>query len=265
MNPEAVGILGLKVSLSSWIGAYTYNGSINISLSDLMPIDELSQTLEDSDLHLFFLSANGIRYTSKVDDDWYAAHQSVQPFHVPTVSTGAVPAYLADEPASVLGCTSQYQICSPGANSRQDCPTWGGGLDIDSPTGPKASQDSNLFDWAIYFLDPGYLAVSLGQASLTARRSLNVGIQGALPDNQWQSDVEYWFNISLASLQSVVNSAIGPNDPNIQKYFWKAPDSDVVKYFCKNQVRTPAHSSERGITSHFCKRAIVDSALVFRL
>lgn len=226
-----------KKLLSSYTAAKTYNGSINLNSSDFSPIDELFQPLEDSDLYLFFLSANSIEYANKVDDDWYAAHQPFRPFHYPIVGPEAVSAYLADEPASALGCTSQYQICRPGATSRQDCPSWGGILDSNNPIGPKASQDRTLFNWAISFIDLSYVASSIGELSLTARRSLSSGIQGALPNNQWQSDVEYWYNIGLASLQSVVDSAVGPADPEIERYFWKAPNSDVAKYLCKNQVR----------------------------
>lgn len=64
-------------------------------------------------------------------------------------------------------------------------------------------------------------------------------LQGALPANQWQLDVEYWHNIALAALQGLrVDSAAGPGNSGMLKYFWNKPHNDDEKYLCRNQVRT---------------------------
>lgn len=58
---------------------------------------------------------------------------------------------------------------------------------------------------AIYFaakLQPWHVVKMRGSQSLTSKISLLHGIQGSLPDNQWQLDVQNWFETSLAYLQA---------------------------------------------------------------
>lgn len=206
-----------------------------------MPIKEFLPALENNDVFLIFLSANKILFASEVNDDWYAAHQFLHTSSINSENvSGYTNTYLSDEPASPLGCKAHYEVCSPNSNSGQICPASGGIFDFPPPNLQKNTQEYSIIQWVSGgFADIGALISSLGSASLTSRSSLNNGVQGALPDNQWQSDVEYWFNLSLVSLQSsVVDMAIGPDDPGIEKYFWAKPDDFQRRHLCTNQVRS---------------------------
>ncbi|KAL9112917.1 MAG: hypothetical protein Q9227_002781 [Pyrenula ochraceoflavens] len=207
-----------------------------------MPISELLPTTRDSDLTLFFLSANDISFTSEVDDSWYAAHRFAFNFIRPPWD-GHSPAYLSDDPASVLGCSSHYEACS--SESPSDCVVSGGALDLTDPaTTIKGEAYSTITYITTYYQDVMNVVYSLMTSSLTARHGLYKGAQGPLPDNQWQSEVEFWHNISLVSLQNVVNSAIGPDDLDIKKYFWQAPDSFQREKFCQNQkIRSSSYTN----------------------
>jgi hypothetical protein len=72
---------------------------------------------------------------------------------------------------------------------------------------------------------------------LLLSRLESVGASTALPDNQWQIDVEYWHSIVLAALQSIaVQSAADPFDPDWFQHL-RGPSSPEARYLCQNQVR----------------------------
>ena len=217
--------------------AFTYNASFSPQSSSFEPIGNLFRTTKDSDLLLLWLSANDIIFTSEVNDDWYAAHRFYWNTSNSDFDGEDPPIYQSDEPASALGCKLQYEACGPGSTS--NCSVSGGILDLQNPTIPADSEAYSTITYVTNdFADMGNVVTSLMASSLTARRGLNQGYQGPLPDNQWQFEVGFLHNIGLVSLQSLVNSAIGPDDPNILQYFWQAPDSFQREKFCQNQVPT---------------------------
>lgn len=211
------------------------NGTIDPEISDFIPIEGLTPT--DNDLDLYFLSANGVKYSTEVNDPWYGAHRYFTRTHM--VSTpGTVPAYVADEAASVLGCTSQIQLCDLGQPSDRRCTQLASNADTFQSNillGQRALNMSNWFTRSAYM--PRSVVGNLRVSSLTSRNTMFGSSQASLPDNQWQIDVEYWHNIALASLQrSVVTSAAGPQDANLPTKFWRGPHSEQERYFCRNQV-----------------------------
>lgn len=179
-------------------------------------------------------------FSKPVDDVWYAAHQSAP--RNDTLGSDSVPLWYADEAAPALGCKLQYQTCDASSSSAQGCSQSGGKSDIDfSVTKPKSSKEK-ILRWA---LSSGIairdIVDNLQVSSLTSRYRIINGIQGPLPANQWQSEVENWNNIMLASLQAgLVDVAIGPGDPAVLKDFWQRPSNREENYLCKNQVRTEA-------------------------
>ncbi|KAL9111595.1 MAG: hypothetical protein Q9227_004083 [Pyrenula ochraceoflavens] len=215
--------------------ASSYGGSLYRDQSTFLPLDGLFQG--DGDVALFFLSANNILYSGQVEDPWYSAHQPLgRPIHS-GVTSGAVQYYLSDEPASVLGCKMQYQVCDANSPTNGNCSQFGGVVDVDFSQMPHNDKRGKVMSWALG-APKSVLSVvtSLKASSLTSRFSLQESSQIALPDNQWQLDVQNWHNIVLASLQGgVVDSATGPNDPGMLQYFWKRPGSSEEKYLCKNQ------------------------------
>lgn len=207
-----------------------------------MPRPELLPTTSKNDLILIFLSATDIVYTSKVNDDWYGAHRlfGTEKYYGPSDIGGNpnITTYLSDNPGSTVGCKTQYQVCPPESSSEKNCIVSGGLADLSLPSIPREDKAYSLFPWIInYLYDIGNTIFVLSTAALTSRRTLNNGVQDPLPDNQWQLEVEYWHNIMLVSLQGITNAAIGPDDPEILKHFWKGPETDAQKTFCKSQVR----------------------------
>lgn len=77
----------------------------------------------------------------------------------------------------------------------------------------------------------------LRSSALTSRNHLVGGIQGSLPEDQWQLEVENWNSISLASLQGgTVDIATGPGDTAMLEHFWRGPVNDEERLLCQNQV-----------------------------
>ena len=78
---------------------------------------------------------------------------------------------------------------------------------------------------------------TLGAASLSSKYNLVSGVQGPLPDNQWQLDVEHWHAATLVAMQgSAVDAAMGPSSEAMGK-FWVGPENEVERKGCANQVR----------------------------
>ncbi|KAL9624396.1 MAG: hypothetical protein Q9160_001358 [Pyrenula sp. 1 TL-2023] len=202
--------------------------------SNLIPIKELMQS--DKDVNIIFLSANGIRYNGPVDDLWYAAHQTTNDTIRDVLFSGAQKYYLSDEAASVLGCTEQYQICNPTVPPQQGCSPLDGGpqTGLSSPTSATDREKATNWGFEVYSITA--LLQTLQSTALTARLSFSEGSQAQLPADQWQKEVEYWHYIWLASLQAtVVDTAVGPQNPDILKEFWAKPENHVERYLCKNQ------------------------------
>lgn len=228
-------------------GAFTYNASYDKETSSFIPIEGFVPALKEHDLFLVFLSANNILYTSMINDTWYAAHRFLHTLQEADNSfAGTSNTYLADEPASPLGCTAHYELCSQSSTSTQICQASraaGGYCDLGNcpdkmPTPSNISEAYSITQWLFAsFQDLPTILQTLASTSLTSRNSLLGGLQASLPDDQWQLEVENWFNISLVSLQSIVDLAIGANDPDIQQYFWEGPNAFQRENICGNQVR----------------------------
>lgn len=219
--------------LIRFLRAYPYNGSLYTEngSTDFQPISELFQA--DGDVALIFLSANNVYYSQEIDDPWYAAHEMPgRSLHKGSVHFKA---YFADEPASVIGCKSQYQNCDQKLNV---CSPLSSSLDMVNFANSIGGNRTQAIGWVTATARQMTDAIAgLGSSSLASRFTLNRGSQGPLPDNQWQLEVENWHNIMLASYQdSPVQSAKGPGDSGMLEYFWKRPETNDEEYFCRNQV-----------------------------
>lgn len=215
-----------------------YNKTIQATESSFIPIPELVSN--DGDLLLIFLSANDFRYSAPVDDDWYAAHQrgngNTSWVLIGNTST-EVPYYLADEPASVLGCQLSYQVCDPTLPPDQGCSPLGGEMDANFGfTEPRTRRERAIY-WVFdtfYMFD---IIRTLKTSALTSRYRLFGAPQTPPAVNQWQLEVENWHNIGLAIFQGLrVDSATGPGDSGMLQHFWAPPRNAEEKYLCKNQV-----------------------------
>lgn len=232
-------------------GCYIYNGTCDDELSSFIPITELTQT--DGDVTLIFLSANGVRYTQPVDDEWYAAHQTTTDFIANTRYAGQEPYYLSDEPASALGCKEQYQSCDPSLPPEQGCSPLEGintvGFEFQTP---KTKREMAVY-WGLELIPIQTVIQQLQSSSLTSRFTLSQGVQAPLLTNQWQREVENWHNTLMAAFQGeAVDTAVGPGNPEILKYFWIRPSNDVERYLCKSQVRERPSSALRSSILFCC-------------
>jgi hypothetical protein len=218
------------------------NGS-NALNRGFTPIEPLHRS--DADVTLLFLSSNQIASPVEINDPWYSAHQIVPGYRLNFTGWGnlTLGAYFADETASVLGCAKQYQICYPKIGRKpQNCSRLGGKQELywllTSLT--QSEEQLNRTRWSIMSAMTGNeldaFAQTLGATSLSSKYSLVSGIQGPLPDNQWQLDMEHWHAATLVAMQgSAVDAASGPSDPSMRK-FWAPPANDQEKSLCNSQV-----------------------------
>jgi hypothetical protein len=197
---------------------------------------------------------------SPTQDPWYNATTPGPSMHR-TTAKGEQRVYGGNEAASPLACIHQYQFChgnpSSGGTSSSCGPT--GGLydalagaaplfntSVESLTIPPDELPDDISDRANGFIwlttlwqqasGPVALVNVMGATSLASQHSFRSGVQGPLPDNQWQSDMTYIWNTSLASIQArFAASAIGTNTPELNKYRLP-PSNPYQKYLCANQV-----------------------------
>ncbi|KAL9621565.1 MAG: hypothetical protein Q9160_003957 [Pyrenula sp. 1 TL-2023] len=213
------------------------NGTCDPFKSAFVPIKELAPT--DGDVTLIFLSANGIRYTNATDDSWYAAHRTTNGIvngFGNDLNPGSIDYFLPDQPASVLGCKEQYQTCDPTLPPAQGCSPLDG-VQNSALNGVNLKTEREMaIAWGAVNWAMKSVLNALRSNALLARLSLLNDVQSPLPTNQWQLEVENWHNITMAIFQgAVIQDAIGPGNPDMLKYFWTKPSSDLEKYICKNQ------------------------------
>ncbi|OJD30954.1 cytochrome p450 protein [Diplodia corticola] len=256
---------------TSYRGAYSIdtwkyriiNGTTDNIFSDWDPIPALRYL--DADVMVFFLSANWMLFNAEVNDPWYSAHRKIGDANngVGQNQDDSIPVIVADEAASPLACKVQQQLCNPSSSS-------GGGdgnprcsrmMGLYEPVGTSIGdlglngrQKGALLKHISALLKQGcdhlFEAVGvLGPAALMSKFAADARFQGPLPDDQWQLDVEYWHNTSLAFLQAyAVEAAKGPSDPRIDKFVVPTDDDDdddddaAWNALCRSQkVRSDAH------------------------
>ena len=209
---------------------------------------------DDADINLFFLQGNGIMHLQPVDDPWYKT--STTPVGNTTIEPGSARGiiYLPSEAASPLGCVDQYQFCESKDNSDKKCgplASWSDAMSgaaplFDTIYDPTADYDASTLRSALfhYFIDVFSqsprkihdILVQLGPKALQSQKSVLSGYQTPLPVDQWQADVKYWFDISIALTQAAfLDAAVGTTDPTLLQLY----DSYLplaLDQFCSNQV-----------------------------
>lgn len=217
------------------------DGSISRG-STFLPIPDLLAPA--ADIHLMFLSANDIIFTKPSYDDWYSAQlPTTQNLIFSTNFPGNHSFYVRDKPVRVLGCTSQYQYCKANVELNTNCTPMAGIIPVTSFAESlwQTENQKALFKWSSTAIMLIAMAISgppssLGGSSLTSRYSLSNGIQGPLPDDQWQKEVEHWFTVTLADLQRlVVEAATGPMDMAMNQFLIR-PQTSEEHLLCRSQV-----------------------------
>lgn len=222
-----------------------FNGTVNWDESSFSPIPELERP--DGDLFLIFLVNSGVLYAFQNEDGLFYATKEVG--HITTgfgdpSENGTTPVYMPTLPAAALGCIQQQQFCNPNLPEGQRC-TPLAGFD-ESLIAVKAMFSSDADSWVRFHWMAAVaqrfdttvadIVAFLGAGALRARDTLSVGIQGQLPDNQWQLEVQFWHYVCLATFQAYFTLA--PNrldNPKLEELSY-TPNSTVENALCNNQV-----------------------------
>ena len=154
-----------------------------------------------------------------------------------------------DEVASPLGCAEKMQFCNPNVpeGSEPICTPMTGTFDVadtvstlfDSMDPERDTPEARTrFAYVIKASggpDLSGLLLNLGANSLTSKYSIRQGLQGPIPDTQWQKDVEHWMSSILAMDQATfVRTATGPVDPAVAPWF-RGPANRTEEVMCQNQ------------------------------
>lgn len=212
----------------------------NPTLSGFYPISDFAQNFSDVTL---ITMANNVSYFTQVDDPFFFANTS-RMLYAPQ----PVPFVISYYPATVLGCTEQYQICSP-----NNCTSLAGLYQVQDQVqnlkleGVSAAIASVLLqaalrmqmNWAVELLDDEVL---LAKSNLITEN----GISSPLPNNQWMFEVENIHNISLAILQRHVVDYVLP------------PPIDVDVGLPLTQFIVPFNSTDN---KALCQKQLVRSSL----
>jgi hypothetical protein len=160
--------------------------------------------VKNADVSVAFLAQNSVQYSLPVSDPWFSAHQIFN-YSLPD---NPVLLYGPDQFLTAMACIDQYQMCNP-TTSPYACTIVGSELDMREGVLEIGLNDYQMatarrLSYALR-LTTNYLTLnSLGDTALLARDRLTGTINQGLPDNQWQIEVQGWFETSLAKLQSYV-------------------------------------------------------------
>lgn len=172
---------------------------------------ELNRT--DADVTLILLNQNSIRYNDPVDDPFFSAHI----YNNASAGNIHLDWYESDYYTTAIGCVDQAQICDPSAGA---C----------TPLADYNTVETSVFSGELalsatqlavvkrligdLLIQTAYYAVNgRGGDALRANELVYSLNSAALPNDQWQIEVDGWFGVSLARLQqSVVQYASGPTN-----------------------------------------------------
>lgn len=193
------------MKLSSRIFTFV-QGSFLKSMSHFFPDPALVR--KDGDVSLFFLSGNGVHFSTFSEDDWYRAT-------VPDGVTGKAALeerpskYRPEEAASPLGCVEQHQWCRD--PTLGECGNLEGTMDSIysaarwfnlsnedlEPTRPIVqSKAGSILIWAYFTLanTANLMGIvdTLGPTSLASQIFVQTGFVNKVENNQWQLDVTRW-------------------------------------------------------------------------
>jgi len=203
---------------------------------DWNPIPALNRS--DAEVTLVFLVANSISYLTPVDDPFFAAH------YKPSNSTY----YQSDNNVTVLGCIDQHEYCLPDETDVQGNPFCTGlWAPYDAWTAIDFLYNNSYMNEAQYWTaqriaastpwsDLYWVIGSRMSAALNASSSvIGTWQTSALPNDQWQIEVETWVATAFAYLQqTIVQYAAGQNnyDPNLVI----PPGNDYEQAMCGEQT-----------------------------
>lgn len=148
--------------------------------------------------------------------------------------------YAFDRPVSVLGCASRWQFCDA---AKQNCTSLTGFTSAHATASriwSSTTQQKSFEVWkaAYWDLSSGFEGMidNLGISLLTARNTLNSGLQGSLPSNQWQREILHWYQTSMTKIErTLIELATGPSDSSVGSLV-QQPLGTAARELCHSQV-----------------------------
>jgi hypothetical protein len=208
----------------------------------------------DAKVSLIFLDSSEIVYRTPTTDPWFAATR-------PLVDKGNGDAgYLADQPASVIACTTRVTICKPDSHGVGDCISAFDeqGLSSTLKTIWSDTKQAAAVEGAIWYINRGRVFDSdifyqtSGLPTLMTQWSIDGVVQtDNITSDKWQAEMEYAFQASLSSIQAAsVELASGSLqweylNEGPQQSVCNPPDPDsACRTVCQNQkVRSQRYYS----------------------
>lgn len=196
-----------------------YSFAKDTEASAWQPISELAR--DDADMTILFLSQNSVTYFGPVFDPFFLANGSNTE---PLSDTQVL--YMPNAYVQTMICADQYTPCNPNSNT---CTPAGGlkTLQQDVLVANTLGFNATQFATAKRIIDSisragTYNSVNgLGAAALFATNLLSQRVSVALPDNQWQIEVEGWFGTTLAKIQaSLVSYAVNGDSCDLGPYIY---------------------------------------------
>ncbi|KAL1641683.1 hypothetical protein SLS58_005961 [Diplodia intermedia] len=223
----------------SILNAYLVNGSYDNPYSYFHPIPELA--VPDADLMLFALSENGLEFLEPSQDLWFAASRPSGYKIVQSAMSGTSELYLQDDIVSFLGCTSRQQWCNSTVSEGEQCQPLQGRMSSRDSTFPaQHDKQRRIHNWLSLLIENlmppmSNLVGTLGVSALTARFRVGSALQGPIPDDQWQLEVQHWFSTCMAALQDAfVAGAAGAPYEELRPFF-APPANPQARNICRNQ------------------------------
>lgn len=190
----------------------------------------------DSDVSIYFIAFNGIRFLEPCDDPVFAAHYLMDSVvDWPSTIDNPPPGYESDRMVSVMACTEQHQICNPVNGSctpgmgKHQLSTAASTLRFVSELGLSDVQAATAFRIAsaVPYTSLKKMVYTRQHTALRAQDRLNGWLQLFLPPTQWETEVSSWFQDGLALLQHLSQEfATGRLvDPDLEGQIW-APTRD---------------------------------------
>jgi hypothetical protein len=166
------------------------------------PISNFSR--KDADVNLFFFAANGVYYESPVDDPFFYATIEQKAFAAG--SSALLTTYKANNPIAVIGCIDQYQMCNP---TNGKCTSLNGvnttGTDMfDLDLNIAQTVTSERLDLLSVNTNTFSSVYGTGGEALKASNRVLNFLSPSLPDDQWKTEAQGWFETSLAKMQAYV-------------------------------------------------------------
>jgi hypothetical protein len=171
---------------------------------------------------LYFLVPSGVGYLNSTNDPWFSATTEA---NLGTGNIGSLSGYIPDEPATVLGCAASRTICNPKLPAAEGCvELWSTGEKEFVRVFPDAQDRLALRPLLIrltQYSASGIHSLYMSQGvpnllaretlySLSPRRPYQAVQTKPFPSDQWQKEIEYVTQATLAAMQhSLVDYARG--------------------------------------------------------